>query len=152
MVHSWMIHSFCSFLATQCIWVSLQTLNKLLVCKIQGFPGGSDDKEFACNVGDLGLIPMLGRSPGEVIGYPLQYSGLENPMDGGAWGATIHGVTKSQTRLGDFHFIFHVRFREVTWCLFHYAYHIVSFQWMNRWVNGWKNPQGCPEAPQSSCV
>ena len=104
MVHSWLIHSFCSFLATQCIWVSLQTLNKLLVYKIQGFPGGSDDKEFTCNVGDLGLIPMLGRSPGEVIGYPLQYSGLENPTDRGAWWAIVHGVAKNQTRLSDFTF------------------------------------------------
>ena len=50
-----------------------------------GFPGGSVDKESACNVGDLGLIPGLGRSPGEGKGYPLQCSGLENSMDGGAW-------------------------------------------------------------------
>ena len=46
-----------------------------------GFPGGSVGKESACNVGDLGSIPGLGRSPGEGTGYPLQYSGLENPMD-----------------------------------------------------------------------
>ena len=46
-----------------------------------GFPGGSDNKESTCNVGDLGLIPGLGRSPGEGKGYPLQYSGLENSMD-----------------------------------------------------------------------
>ena len=59
-----------------------------------GFPGGSDSKESACNVGDLGLIPGLGRSPGEVNGYPLQYSGLENSMDRGAWQATVHGVTE----------------------------------------------------------
>ena len=63
-----------------------------------GFPGSSDSKESACNVGDVGLIPGLGRSPGEGNGYPLQYSGLENPMD-----CTIHGVAKSQTRLSDFH-------------------------------------------------
>ena len=49
------------------------------------FPGGSDGKESACNVGDLGLIPALGRSPGGRQGYPLQYSCLENPMDGEAW-------------------------------------------------------------------
>ena len=47
-----------------------------------GFPGGSDGKVSACNVGDLGLIPVLGRSPGEGNGNPLQYSCLENPMDG----------------------------------------------------------------------
>ena len=57
-----------------------------------GFPGGSDSKESACNLGDLGSIPRLGRSPGEGKGYPLQYSGLENSADD-----TVHGVTKSQT-------------------------------------------------------
>ena len=56
-------------------------------------------KLSACNAGDPGLIPGLGRSPGEGNGNPLQYSGLENPMDRGAWRATVHGVTKSQTRL-----------------------------------------------------
>ena len=57
-----------------------------------GFPGGSADKEFACNAGDLGLILGLGRSPGEGNGYPLQYSGLENSLD-----CIVHGVTKSWT-------------------------------------------------------
>ena len=59
-----------------------------------------------CKVGDLGLIPGLGRSPGEGSGYPLQYSGLENPMDKGVWQATVHGVAKSQTWLNNFHFHF----------------------------------------------
>ena len=59
-----------------------------------GFPGGSAGKESACHVGDLGSIPELGRSPGEGNGNPLQYSGLENPMDIGTWWATVHGVTK----------------------------------------------------------
>ena len=63
---------------------------------ILGFPAGSDDKESACNSGDLGLIPGLGRSPGEGNGNPLQYSGLESPMDRGAWWATVPGVTQSQ--------------------------------------------------------
>ena len=63
----------------------------------KGFPGGSEVKASACNAGDLGLIPGLGRSPGEGNGNPLQYSCLENPMDGGAWWATVHGVAKSQT-------------------------------------------------------
>ena len=66
-----------------------------------GFPGGSDSKESACNAGDLGLIPELGRSPGVGNGTPLQYSCLENSMDRGAWWATVHGVTKSLTRLND---------------------------------------------------
>ena len=66
-----------------------------------GFPGDSDGKE-SCNAGDLGLIPVLGRSLREGIGYPLQYSCLENSIDRGAWQAIVHGVTKSQTRLSDF--------------------------------------------------
>ena len=62
-----------------------------------GFPGVSDGKESAFNEGDLGLIPGSGRSPGEGNGNPLQYSCLENSMDRGAWWATVHEVTKSQT-------------------------------------------------------
>ena len=61
----------------------------------------------AYNVGDLGSIPGSGTSPGEGNGNPLQYSCLENPMDRGAWYATVHGVAKSQTRLSDFTFTFH---------------------------------------------
>ena len=57
-----------------------------------GFPCGSVGKESSCNAGDLGLIPGFGRSSGDVNGYPLQYSGLENSMD---W--IVHGVAKSQT-------------------------------------------------------
>ena len=64
-------------------------------CFVWGFPGGSDSIESACSAGDLGLIPELGISPGEGNGNPLQYSCLENSMDRGAWGATIHGVPKS---------------------------------------------------------
>ena len=64
------------------------------------FPGSSDGKESACNVGDSGLIPGWGRSPGGGNGNPLQYSCLENPIDRGAWWATVHEVAKSQTRLG----------------------------------------------------
>ena len=70
--------------------------------KFWGFPGGSEVKASAYIVGDLGLIPGSGRSPGEGNGNTLQYSCLENPMDGGAWWATVHGVAKSQTRLSDF--------------------------------------------------
>ena len=69
-----------------------------------GFLGGSEVKASACNVGDLGSIPGSGRSPGEGNGNPLQYSCLENPMDGGAWWATVHGVAKSRTPL-HFHFL-----------------------------------------------
>ena len=63
-----------------------------------GFPDSSTGKESACNAGDLGSIPGLGRSPGEGKGYPLQYSGLENSMD-----CIVSGVAKSRTRLNDFH-------------------------------------------------
>ena len=59
-----------------------------------GFPGGSDSKESALNAGNLGSLPALGRSPGEGIGNPLQYSCLGNPMGRGAWKATVHGVAK----------------------------------------------------------
>ena len=59
-----------------------------------GFPSGSDGKESACNAGDLGSIPGLERSPGEGNGYPLQYSCLENPMERGAWQATVHRVSR----------------------------------------------------------
>ena len=64
---------------------------------LYNFPGGSDDKTSAYNAGDPGLIPGLGRSSGEGNGNPLQYSCLENPMDGGALQATVHGVAKSRT-------------------------------------------------------
>ena len=60
-----------------------------------GFPDGSDGKESSCSAGDPGLIPGLGRSPGEGNGNPLQYSCLEISEDRGAWWATIHEVTKS---------------------------------------------------------
>ena len=58
------------------------------------FPPSSVGKESACNAGDLGSIPGSGRSPGEGNGNPLQYSCLENPMDKGAWRATVHGVAR----------------------------------------------------------
>ena len=73
---------------------------------ISGFPCGSDGKVSACNAGDLGSIPGWGRSPGEGNGNPLYYSCLENPMDGGTWWATVHGVTNSRTQLSVFTFTF----------------------------------------------
>ena len=65
---------------------------------MKGFPGGSAGNKSTCNAWDLGLNPGLGRSPGEEKGYLLQYFGLENSTD-----CIVHGVTKSQTRLSDFH-------------------------------------------------
>ena len=67
-----------------------------------GFPGGSEGKASACNVGDPGSIPGSGRSPGEGNGNPLQYFCLENSMDGGVWWATVYGVTKCRTRPSNF--------------------------------------------------
>ena len=65
------------------------------------FPRSSVGKESACNAGDLGLIPWLGRFPREGNGNPLQYPCLENPMDRGACQAAIHGLTKSRTQLSN---------------------------------------------------
>ena len=70
------------------------------------FPGGSDSKASAYNARDPSSIPGSGRSSGEGNGNPLQYSCLENPTDGGAWWATVHGVAKSRTQLSDFTFTF----------------------------------------------
>ena len=80
----------------------MKTLSRLGETGFRGegdFLCGSAGKESTCNVGDLGSIPRLGRSPGEGNGYPLQYSGLENTMD-----CIVHGVAKSQTQLSNLHF------------------------------------------------
>ena len=71
--------------------------------RIQGFPDSSAGKESACNAGDLGVIPGLGRTPGEGKGYPPQYSGLEKSMD-----YKVHGVTKNRMRLSNFHTRCHI--------------------------------------------
>jgi len=87
-------HSFSTIIILSNVW--------------RGFPGGSDGKESACNVGDPSSNPGLGRSPGEGNGNPLQYSCLENPKDKEAWQATVHGVAKKSdtTKWWTFHFIF----------------------------------------------
>ena len=102
-------------------------------------PGGSDSKESACNVGDLGSIPALGRTPGERHGNPLQYSCLENPMDRGAWQAMVHGVAKSWMWLTD------LSSPAVGVCLaladtgtFNECY---SFPYINEWKNDTLVPQ-----------
>ena len=77
--------------------------------KIPHATGSSEVKVSACNVGDLGSVPGLGRSPGEGNGNPLQYSCLENPMDRGTWQAPVHRVAKSQTQLSNFTFTFILR-------------------------------------------
>ena len=89
------------------LWVVSITLGVGLGFRaLRDFSSDSDGKESACNGEDLGLIPGLGRSPGEENSYPLQYCGLENSMDRGAWKATVHGAAESQTWLSNFHFHF----------------------------------------------
>ena len=77
-------------------WLLSKSTNPII-----GFSGGSEGKESSWKAGGPSSIPKWGRSPGEANGNPLQYSCLENPMDRGAWRATVHGVTKSQTRQSD---------------------------------------------------
>ena len=105
-----------------------------LVC-LRGFPGGSEVKASAWNAGDLGSIPGSGRSPGEGNGNPLQYSCLENPMEGEAWWATVHGVAKSRTRLSyltlnytDF------LYPQIVNIYIRWAWSILLFQKVSEWV------------------
>jgi len=80
----------------------LQRIHPFFINTLQlDFPGDPVDKNPPASAGDLGLIPALGRSPGEGNGNPFQRSCLGNPMARGAWQATVHGVTKSQTRLSN---------------------------------------------------
>ena len=79
---------------TNVIIIKINNTNSFI---IEGFPGGSDSKEYACNAGDLSSIPGLGRSPGGGHGNPLQYSCLENPKGRRAWWATVQGVAKNWT-------------------------------------------------------
>ena len=99
-----------NFLAWKIPWTEepggLQSMGLQRVRQQLQFPGGSDGKASVYNVGDLGSIPRsdpwVKKFPGEGNGTPLQYSCLENPMDGGAWWATAHGVAKSRIRLNNF--------------------------------------------------
>ena len=97
--HPYIANSLARYLYLACLW----EFSEAYLChqNIQGFPGGSDSKESACNMGDLGFIPGSGRSPGEENGYPLQYSCLENSMDRKAWWAIVHGVAKRGTWLSN---------------------------------------------------
>ena len=101
-----------------------------------GFPGGSEVKVSAWNAGDPGSIPGSGISPGEGIGNPLQYSCLENPMDGGAWQAAVHGVAKSGTRLSNSTFTFHFHALEKEM-----ATHSSVLAWR---IPGMREPDGLP--------
>ena len=94
----------------------------------QCFPAGSAGKKSACSVGDLSLIPGLGRSPGEGNSYALKHPGLENCID-----YIVHGVTKCQTQLSDFHlhtFTFSLwSYKHIKEVLTHFHFGIIIFQW-----------------------
>ena len=101
-LHHWSTWDKSLYLIYVCLLISKKTdlglitvSNILLITMPLGFPGGTDGKESACNAGDPGLSPRLGKSPGEGNGNPLQYSCLENSMDRGAWRATVHGLSES---------------------------------------------------------
>ena len=100
MYRSYLLHLFfqdhmtCDPVKLSLPWSPVLLLRNHLV---SGFLGNSAGEEFICNAGDPRLIPGSGSSPGEGIGYPLQYSCLENSMNRGAWWAMVHGVAKSQT-------------------------------------------------------
>ena len=102
-----------------------------------GFPGGSDGKESARNVGDPSSIPGVGRSPGEGSSNPLQYSCLENPIGRGTWQATVYKVTKSQTRLNEFTFTFqllsYVWLFVAPWTVVHQAPPSMEFSRQENW-------------------
>ena len=88
-----------------------------------GFPCGSAGKESVCNVGNLGSIPGLGRSPGEGKGYPIQYSGLENSLD-----CIVHGIAKTWIQLSDFHFTSYCSFDlYVFLCYYHKCFGYCNF-------------------------
>ena len=98
----WLISLY--FMKKRSYWFLTQSLMRMNQVNINtvnintlGFPGGSVGKESVCSAAEPGFIPELGRSSGERNGNPLQYSYLENPMDRGAWRATVHGITKSRT-------------------------------------------------------
>ena len=93
-IFRWVASTLLEFHFDVSIVLSLYKCSFLIVVS-QGIPGGSDGKESACNVGDLGLSPGLKRTLGEESGNPLQYSCLENLMDRGAWRAPVHGIAKS---------------------------------------------------------
>ena len=79
------IHTYLPYVYIYKLYICLYIYTHIYMCMVMDFPGGSEVKASASNVGDPGSIPGSGRSPGEGNGNPLQYSCLENPMDGGAW-------------------------------------------------------------------
>ena len=102
--------------------------DRILTPVFLGFPGGSAGKELACNVGDLGSIPVLRRSPEEGISYPLQYSVLENSMN-----CIVHGVAKSQTRLNDVQFTSGKFILALLCMLLYFYFFLVSLIFLSFW-------------------
>ena len=116
-----LVHCFLiSPTVSSCLQLSLEC-GYLMV----GLPWWFSGKDSACNAGDMGSVLGLGRSPGEGNGNPFQYSCLENPVDGGALWATVHGVAKSRTRLSDFafFFFFHAIPESHTWLVIQVSIH-----------------------------
>ena len=109
-------------------WTESSTISVCIIIYLHSFPGGSDSKASACNAGDLGSIPGLGRSPGEGNGNLFQYSCLENPMDGGAWYTTPHWVEKCWTQLSDFNFQFWMTF--IFNKIFNFIYTLIIEHWV----------------------
>ena len=109
----------------------------LLFVSYSVYSGGSDGKASARNAGDLGSIPGLGRSPGEGNGNPLQYSCLENSLDGGVWWATVHGVAKSRTWLSDFTFFLFFQF--MVFVLQQAKQRPEGLRWSQREASLWKH-------------
>ena len=111
-------------LCLQSLWGEINSIRSLSRMRIPSlekkdyFPDDSDGKESSWNAGDPSSIPESQRSPGEGNGYPLQYSCLGNPMDRGAWRATVHGVAKSWTWLSDYHF----HFLSTSWQVLEYGF------------------------------
>ena len=115
----WAWNNFFPFFNSQLVCV---IWNQCLLGSIGNFPDSSVGKMFASNAGDPSLIPELGRSPGEGIGYPLECSGLENSMN-----CMVHGVAKSRKRLSDFHFT--LLQAAYTWVFFYSPLLTLSFGW-----------------------
>ena len=97
--------------ASVVLLVTSPVASQIVSCRCHLIPGGAGGKEPACDAGDVGSIPGSEGSPGEGNGNPLQYFCLGNPMDRGAWRATVHGVTKSWKQLSNFRFVSKQSFR-----------------------------------------
>ena len=114
-------------------WMIGKYLQNIYIFEM-GFPGGSDSKESAYNVGDPGSVPGLGRAPGEGNGYPVQHSCLENPMDRKAWRPTVRGVTKSHRQITYTHTHTHTHTHTaVSECLVHTLWNVSLSTFLTLW-------------------